>query len=341
MTTIFHDMIHKEIEVYVDDVIIKSKSDADHIVDLRKFFDRLRTYNLNLNPAKCAFRVPARKLLGFIVSCRGIELDPSKVKAIKELPPPKSKKDVMSFLGCLNYISRFIAQSTVICEPIFKMLRKDAETSWTEDCQKAFDKIKEYLSTPPVLVPPEPGQPLLLYAVKGQALTDHPAKNSMGGEYEPLKMYFPDEEVSFIGEDITEAYDGWRIFFVGAANFKGVGTRAVLPAYYAHVEEETDGKPWFHDIKEYLSMGEYPEHANHTQKCTLRRLSNHFFQRERNLYRGTPDLGLLRCVDAKEASKILEDVHAGTCGPHMNSFVLAKKILRAGYFCMTMEMDCI
>ena len=163
MTTIFHDMIHKEIEVYVDDVIVKSRKAADHMGDLRKFFNRLRRYNLKLNPAKYAFGVPAEKLLGFIVSRRGIELDPSKVKAIQELPPPKNKKDVMSFLGRLNYISRFIAQSTVICEPIFKMLKKAAATKWTDDCQKAFDRMKEYLSTPPVLVPPEPGRPLLLY----------------------------------------------------------------------------------------------------------------------------------------------------------------------------------
>jgi len=152
MITIFHDMIHKEIEVYVDDIIIKSKRSTYHIADLKKFFDRLRRYNLKLNPAKYAFGVPARKLLGFIVNRQGIELDPSKIKAIQELPPPKNKKDVMSFLGCLNYISRFIAQSTVICKPIFKMLRKDAATSWTEECQKAFDKIKEYLSKPPVQV---------------------------------------------------------------------------------------------------------------------------------------------------------------------------------------------
>ncbi|XP_070019639.1 uncharacterized protein [Nicotiana sylvestris] len=112
-------------------------------------------------------------------------------------------------------------------------------------------------------------------------------------------------------------------------------------AYFANFEEEADRKPWFRDIKEYLSKGEYPEHANHAQKRTLRRLSNHFFHSGGNMYRRTPDLGLIRCVNAKEASKLLEDVHAGTCGPHMNGFVLAKKILRAGYFWMTMETDCI
>ncbi|XP_070013419.1 uncharacterized protein [Nicotiana sylvestris] len=113
------------------------------------------------------------------------------------------------------------------------------------------------------------------------------------------------------------------------------------PAYFAHVEEETDGKPWFHDINEYLVKRKYPEHANHTQKHTLRRLSNHFFHCGGNLYRITPGLGLLRCVDSKEASKLLEDIHARTCSPHMNGFILAKKILMADYFWMIMETYCI
>ena len=87
----------------MDDVIIKSKESSNHLEDLRKFFARLRKYNLKLNPAKCVFGVPAGKLFGFIVSRRGIELDPSKIKAIRHLPPPKSKKEVMSFLVQLNY----------------------------------------------------------------------------------------------------------------------------------------------------------------------------------------------------------------------------------------------
>ena len=126
MTTMFHDMMHREIEVYVDDVIIESRKQSNHVKDLRRFFERLRRYNLKLNPAKCVFGVPSGKLLGFIVSRRGIELDPSKIKAIQELPPPKNKTEVMSLLGRLNYISRFIAQLTTTYEPIFKLLKKNA-----------------------------------------------------------------------------------------------------------------------------------------------------------------------------------------------------------------------
>ena len=70
----------------------------------------------------------------------GIELDPSKIKAIRDLPSPKNKTKVMSLLGRLNYINRFIAQLTTTCEPIFKLLKKDASVKWTEDCKRAFEK---------------------------------------------------------------------------------------------------------------------------------------------------------------------------------------------------------
>jgi len=163
MTTIFHDMMHQEIEVYVDDVIIKSRTQDGNVRDLRKFFKRLRKYDLKLNPAKCVFGVPSGKLLVFLVSRRGIELDLIKIKSIRDLPPPTTKKEVMSLLGRLNYISRFIAQLTSTYEPIFKLLKKNAVIRWTDECQEAFDKIKKYLSNLPVLVPPEPGRPLFLY----------------------------------------------------------------------------------------------------------------------------------------------------------------------------------
>ncbi|XP_070046481.1 uncharacterized protein [Nicotiana tomentosiformis] len=93
------------------------------------------------------------------------------------------------------------------------------------------------------------------------------------------------------------------------------------PAYCAHVEEEIDENLWFHDIEKYLENGEYPENATHTQKRTIRRLANYFFQSGGILYRRTLDLGLLRCVNAMEEFRLLEEVHVGTCGPHMNGFL--------------------
>ncbi|XP_031405692.1 uncharacterized protein LOC116214426 [Punica granatum] len=171
MVTLFHDMMHKEIEVYVDDMIAKSKEGEDHLVNLRRLFERLKKYKLRLNPAKCTFGAKSGKLLGFVVSERGIEVDPDKVKAIRELPPPSTVREVRSFLGRLNYIARFIANLSDKCQPLFRLLRKNAAIEWDDDCQKAFDDIKTYLVQSPVLVPPTPGRPLILYlTVRRQSL---------------------------------------------------------------------------------------------------------------------------------------------------------------------------
>ncbi|RDY09915.1 hypothetical protein CR513_05645, partial [Mucuna pruriens] len=105
MVTLFHDMMHKEVEVYVDDMISMSKTLGQHINDLRKLFERLRKYRLRLNPAKCTFGVRIGKLLGFIVNERGIELDPDKVKAIQNMPALKIETEVRGFLGRVNYIA--------------------------------------------------------------------------------------------------------------------------------------------------------------------------------------------------------------------------------------------
>ena len=88
MVTLFHDMMHKEIEVYVDDMIAKSQGEDEHVVNLRKLFEQLRKFQLKLNLAKCTFGATSEKLLGCEVSKKGIEIDPDKVRAIQDLPPP-------------------------------------------------------------------------------------------------------------------------------------------------------------------------------------------------------------------------------------------------------------
>ena len=135
MVALFHDMMHKEIEVYMDDMIVKSKTKEEHLVNLRKLFERLRKYRLRLNPAKCTFGVKSGKLLGFIISQKGIKVDSDKVKAILEMYEPCIEKQVRGFLGHLNYIARFISQLTATWEPLFKLLRKNQSTQWNDDSQ--------------------------------------------------------------------------------------------------------------------------------------------------------------------------------------------------------------
>ena len=127
-TTLFHDMMHRDVEVYVDDMILKSWNMVHHLAALQRFFDRIKQFRLRLNPKKCTFGVTSGKLLGHMVSERGIEVDPDKIRAILDMPAPRTEKEVRGFLGRLQYISRFIARLIDICEPIFRLLRKSRRT---------------------------------------------------------------------------------------------------------------------------------------------------------------------------------------------------------------------
>ena len=163
MVTLFHDMKHKEIKVYVDNMITKPRTHRYHLIGLRKLFEHLVRYRLRLNPNKCIFGANSGKLHGFIVSQRGIEVNPAKVHTIMEISILKSEKQVWSFLGRIGYIARFITQLIATCDPLFNLLKKDTKIEWIDECQAAFDRIKQYLLKPPILVPPMLGYPLILY----------------------------------------------------------------------------------------------------------------------------------------------------------------------------------
>ena len=483
------------------------------------------------------------------------------------MPAPRTEKEVRGFLGRLNYIARFISQVTATCEPIFKLLRKNQPVKWNDECQEAFEKIKLYLQNPPILVPPVPGRPLILYltvlensvgcilcqndnsgrrehaiyylskkftdcetrytslektccalawaarrlrqymlshttwlvskmdpikylfekpalsgkiarwqvllseydiayvsqkAIKGSVLADYLAQQPLH-DYQSVQDDFPDESImtSFKEEDS----DRWVMLFDGASNMLGHGVGAVLispneqyipvtarlcfdctnnvaeyeacilglqtaiefkvksldvygdsalvihqikgewetrdaklipyqkhigelieyfedvefhhipreanqladalatlssmfnlsrdedmpsieiqrrdqPAFCQAVEEEPDGKPWFHDIKLFLQKKEYPKGANEKDRKTLRRLAMNFFLNGEVLYKRNYDMTLLRCVNAAEAREILKEIHEGSFGTHANGHSMARKILRAGYYWLTMEKDC-
>ena len=128
-TTFFHNMMHRDVEVYVDDMIVKSRDRVNHLAVLGRFFERIRQFILKLNPKKCTFGVISGKLLGYMVNKRGIEADPDKIRAILDMPAQRTKREVRGFLGRLQYISRFIARLTNICEqPNFLLLRKSQPT---------------------------------------------------------------------------------------------------------------------------------------------------------------------------------------------------------------------
>ncbi|GKV14106.1 hypothetical protein SLEP1_g25023 [Rubroshorea leprosula] len=165
-------LLQKNLEVYVDDIVVKSSRAEDHLIDLAETFNNLRRCNMKLNPAKCTFGVESGKFLGFMVSRRGIEVNPEKIKAIEEMKPPRSTKDVQRLAGRVAALHRFISKSADKCLPFFKVLRTAAQKNetgkpqkfnWTTECQVAFDELKAYLGSPPLLTKAQEGEILYLY----------------------------------------------------------------------------------------------------------------------------------------------------------------------------------
>ncbi|XP_042485794.1 uncharacterized protein LOC122066035 [Macadamia integrifolia] len=438
------------------------------------------------------------------------------------MSPPQTEKEIRGFLGRIQYISRFISQLTAICESIFKLLKKDQPKGWNPQCQLAFDRIKSYLVNPPILIPPTPRRPLLLYlsvletsmgsmvaqhgpdghteqaiyylskkftdcetryttlektcaalvwatrrlrhymltysvflvsrmdpikylfekpALTGRLarwllllaefdivyVTQKSIKGSVSAEHlsahpvvdtRPLNDIFPDEDV--VSVEVENEVGSWQMFFDGATNHKGCGAGVLLitpeglnmpmayrldfectnnmaeykaclmglkaaisigvkrlerdinrfadalatlasmvdfgpgeqiqrfiidrrdhPSHQGFVNALTvDGRPWFAHIVDFIREGKYPADATQGDKRFLRRYATQFILHEDILYKRSFDGVQLVCVDEDQAQTILEQVHQGICGPHMNACMLAKKILRLGYFWNTLEADC-
>uniref|UniRef100_A0A2N9H6P2 Integrase catalytic domain-containing protein n=1 Tax=Fagus sylvatica TaxID=28930 RepID=A0A2N9H6P2_FAGSY len=442
----------------------------------------------------------AGKLLGFIVSQRGIEVDPDKIKAILEMKEPRTEKEIRGFLGRIQYISRFIAQLTTICEPMFKLLKKDVPVKWNNQCQVAFDRIKNYLLNPPILMPPLQDKPLLLYlsttdtamgALLAQYIEESRKENAIyylskkmtEGEtkystlektcvalvwatqklrhyllsfpvlllarLDPLKyllekpiqdgktakwiILLTEFDITYVtqksikGGAIAEhlAQFMWKMYFDGASNRHGSGIGILLvsptdshipisiklqfsttnnmaeyeacilgleaaislgikvlefqyiprnqnqfadalatlasmidipsgvnlkplmieqreqPAYCCTLETFTEEENiWYHDIHQYLKGGSYPLTTSKVEKQTIRRLAMQYILCGEKLYRRSYEGVHLLCVTKREGEQIIEDIHEGAYGPHMNAHMLSRKILRLGYYWTTMEADC-
>ncbi|XP_017613847.1 uncharacterized protein LOC108458979 [Gossypium arboreum] len=458
---------------------------------------------LKLNTAKCTFGARSGKLLVFVVSERGIEIDSDK----------------------------FILQLTEKCDPTFRLPKKHNLGKWDVECQRAFDKVKKYLSNPPVLSPPSSDRPLILYLavfdnsmgcalgqhdesgrkemaiyylskkftecelrypsieklcctliwtarrlrqymlyhttwlnskldplkymmesnalnermarwkillsefdtvyvsqkpMKGSAIAEFLASKALE-DYEPLNFDFPNKELMYVAaieEDITNCHP-WKLNFDGASNTvaieckikvlevyedsvlviyqlrgewktrdsKMINYRSIVlglidefgditfnylprkenqmadalatlasminvskheavkpiqmsifeaPSYcYDIEEEERDDHPWYQDILRYVRNREYPNQATENDKRTLKRLACDYALDGEILYKRRKDQVLLRCVDAVEAKKILEEVHEGVCGTHANGFTMVRQIMRFGFYWSTIDGDCI
>ena len=165
MTKMFEPQLGRNIEVYIDDMVVKSKVVSEHVEDLTSIFGILRKHKLHLNASKCSFGVGFRKFLGYMVTHREIEVNPDQIKAINDLQASRNPKEVQKLTGMTAALNRFISRSADRCRPFFLLLHKWKGFKWTKECAVAFQQLKEYLSWPLIMSSPEVDEVLFAYLV--------------------------------------------------------------------------------------------------------------------------------------------------------------------------------
>ncbi|XP_074556805.1 uncharacterized protein LOC141812691 [Curcuma longa] len=163
MDQVFHDQKGRNVEVYVDDILIKSTSRETLITDIEETCCTLRHYDLKLNPAKCLFGGRVGRFLGYVVTEKGIEANPDKVQTLSRMTPPRTLRETQCLVGRINALSRFISRAAERGLPFFKVLKKAQRFQWNAECDKAFAELKDYLSQLPRLAKALPGEPLWMY----------------------------------------------------------------------------------------------------------------------------------------------------------------------------------
>jgi hypothetical protein len=198
----FKRQLNENVEAYVDDVVVKTRNSDTLIADLEETFTSLREYRWKLNPNKCAFDVPSGKLLGFIISHRGIEANPEKISAITKMKAPTCIKDVQKLTGCMAALNKFISKLGERGLSFFKLLKHQEKFVWTPQADQALAQLMDFLSKPPVLTAPCKKEQLLLYL----AATTHVVSTAIVVKRQEDGHAYPVQRpVYFVSEVLSES----------------------------------------------------------------------------------------------------------------------------------------
>ncbi|XP_015961230.1 uncharacterized protein LOC107485227 [Arachis duranensis] len=305
MDKVFAKQIGRNIEVYVDDMVAKTKIGNSHVSDLTEIFGQIRQYNMRLNPEKCAFAVQGGKFLGFLLTRRGMEANPDKCQAVLDMANPKIVKEVQRLTGRLAALSRFVPCLASTYEP-----RGPIKSQFLADF------IAE------LTVPSEED-----HTKQWTLYVDGSSNN--GGCGAGIRLESKD---GFILEHSL------HLAFKASNNQSEyealvAGLRLCLDLQISAIKE----RDWRNNFIQYLQTGNIPEGVDNVKK--FRRQASSVTILNGTLYRRGYNRPLLKCLNKPEADIALAEAHEGICRTHTGARSLASKILRASFFWPTLNQD--
>ncbi|GJV66550.1 reverse transcriptase domain-containing protein [Tanacetum coccineum] len=309
MMAIFHDMIEKTMEVFMDDFSVFGNSFGSCLSHLDKMLKRCENTNLCLNGEKSHFMVKEGIVLGHKISKNRIEVDKAKVDVIAKLPHPTTVKGIQSFLGHAGFYRRFIQDFSKIARPMTRLLEKDTPFFFSKECIEAFQTLKKKLTEAPILVAPDWDLPFELMcdasdfaigAVLGQRKTKH---------FQPIH---------YASKTMTDAQ-----------------------AHYTTTEKELLAvvTPWFADFANYHAGNFVVKGMSSQQKNKFFKDVKHYFWDDPYLFKIYVDQVIRRCVHGQEAIDILKACHNGPTGGHHGPNYTAKKVFDSGFYWPKIYLD--
>ncbi|GJU23554.1 reverse transcriptase domain-containing protein [Tanacetum coccineum] len=378
MMAIFHDMIEKTMEVFMDDFSVFGDSFDSCLSNLEKMLKRCEDTNLVLNWEKCHFMCREGIVLGHKISKSGIEVDRAKVDVIAKLPHPTTVKGVRSFLGHAGFYRRFIQDFSKIARPMTHLLEKETPFVFSKDCIDAFQTLKKKLTEAPILVVPDWNLPFELmcdasdFAI-GAVLGQRKMKHFQPIHYASKTMteaqiHYTTTEKEMLA--VVYAFEKFRPYLVLSKSIVYTDHSALkylmnkqdakprllrLENPHKDVLENKDinehfpletlgvisseNTPWFADYANYHAGNFIIKGMSTQQKRKFFKDVKHYFWDDPYLFRTCADQIIRRCVHGQEALEILKACHEGPTGGHHSANLTARKVFDAGFFWPTIYRD--
>ncbi|XLS75404.1 hypothetical protein HN51_032269, partial [Arachis hypogaea] len=266
MNRVFRPFLDKFVVVFIDDILIYSKTEEEHAEHLRIVLQILREKKLYAKLSKCEFWKSEVKFLGHVVSKKGIAVDPTKVEAVMDWKQPTTVTEIRSFLGLAGYYRRFIKGFSQIALPMTKLTRKDTPFVWTPECEESFQTLKKKLTTAPVLVLPEPNEPFEVYcdaSLKGLGCVLMQHRNVVAyasRQLRPHEVSYPTHDLELAA--VVFALKVWRHYLYGV-KFQVFSDHKSLKYLFDQKELNMRQRRWMELLKDYdFELNYHPGKAN-------------------------------------------------------------------------------